>query len=473
MCPDADAPAGGADGIGAMERTLTVDLVWIAAALGLVAVNGFFVAAEFALVKVRPARLVELVKQERPFATSALWLSGRLERSLSACQLGITMASLGLGWIGEPAVAHLMLPAFAALGVRSPSAVHGLSFAIAFSLITAAHLVLGEQAPKIFAIKRPEVLALGVALPMRVFYLLSYPLLRALDTATRVTLRLVGVGSAIEEEAPHSQEELRVLLGHSRAHGELSPWKHRLVEAVFEFDDILCRQVMVPRTDVVVLDARTPFREAVEIAKRTKHTRYPVCEGDLDDVLGVVHMKDLLGFGAEGAVDLRAIMRPPRYVPETMPISTLMGHFQSTRQHMAIVVDEFGVSVGVVTLENVLERIVGPVQDEFDSETPDVVDLGDGVVRVRGIVPIATLVELIGAPVKARGVDTVGGLIALRLGRLPAQGDRLEVGDATLEVEDVRHNRAGWVRVVMRRPADRSAASRRGESAGPGEGELE
>jgi len=451
-----------------VERSVTTDLIWIAAALGLVAINGFFVAAEFALVKVRPARLGELQRQGRPFASSALWLSSRLDRSLSACQLGITMASLGLGWIGEPAVAHLMLPVFHRLGVTSPSAVHGLSFAIAFTLITAAHLVLGEQAPKIFAIKRPEVLALACAAPMRAFYVMAFPLLRGLDAATKLTLRVVGVQGGAEEEAPHSEEELRILLGHSRAHGELSSWKHRLVEAVFEFDDIVCRQIMVPRTDVVLLNVRTPFEKTLEIAKRTKHTRYPVCDGDLDDVLGVLHMKDLLGFGAGTAVDLKTIMRPPRYVPETMPISKLMGHFQATRQHMAIVVDEFGVSVGVVTLENVLERIVGPVQDEFDSETPDVVREGENDLRVRGIVGIATLGELIGEPVRARGVDTVGGLIALRLGRVPAQGDRVEIGNATLEVEDVRHNRAGWVRVHTRTSGEHGAATppRSDESTG-------
>jgi CBS domain containing-hemolysin-like protein len=166
-------------------------------------------------------------------------------------------------------------------------------------------------------------------------------------------------------------------------------------------------------------------------------------------------------------------MRPPRYVPETMPISKLMGHFQATRQHMAIVVDEFGVSVGVVTMENVLERIVGPVQDEFDSETPDVVREGDGELKVRGILPVAKLAELIGFPIKARGVDTVGGLIALRLGRLPAQGDRLEVGGATLEVEDVKHNRAGWVRVVIRRTPGQPPAPRRFDQEGDGAGEYE
>ena len=446
-----------------MERTLTTDLVWIAAAFGLVAINGFFVAAEFALVKARPARLNELVRQGRPFASWAVWLSAHLDRSLSACQLGITMASLGLGWIGEPAVAHMVAPVFRSLGVTSESAVHGLSFAIAFSLITAAHLVLGEQAPKIFAIKRPEVLALACAAPMRVFYVISYPLLRGLDAATKLTLRMVGLKGASEEEAPHSQEELRILLGHSRDHGELSSWKHRLVEAVFEFDDILCRQIMVPRTDVVLLNVRTPFVQTLEVAKRTKHTRYPVCDGDLDDVLGVLHMKDLLGFGALDAVDLKSIMRPPKYVPETMPISKLMGHFQATRQHMAIVVDEFGVSVGVVTFENVIERIVGPVQDEFDSETPDIVREEAGKLRVRGILPIAKLAELIGEPVKARGVDTVGGLIALRLGRIPAQGDHLDLGKATLEVEDVRHNRAGWVRVLIRQPAGHNDSTAPGD----------
>jgi len=430
-----------------MERHWTVDLLWIALALGLVALNGFFVAAEFALVKVRPPRLVQLVQRGKPFARSALWLSKRLDRSLSACQLGITMASLALGWIGEPAVASLMAPAFRAAGITGPSVVHGISFVIAFTLITAAHLVLGEQSPKIFAIRRPELLALWCAAPLRAFYVTSFPLLRALDAATSMILRSVGVPRG-EHESPHSQEELRGLMSYARTHGELSSWEHRLVEAAFAFDDTVCRQVMVPRSEVEFLDLQAPLEELLSIIKHSQHTRYPVCEGSLDKVLGVVHVKDLIGIGAEEQPDLRSRMRPPRYVPETVSISRLLGHFQATRQHMALVVDEFGIIVGIVTLENVLEEIVGPVRDEFDVESPEIVPEGEGRYLVLGGAPISELAELLGRPVEAEGVDTVAGLVALRLGRVPDTGDRLRLEQAVLEVLEVRQNHATRLRLL-------------------------
>jgi len=430
-----------------MERHWTVDLLWIGLALGLVGLNGFFVAAEFALVKVRPARLSQLVRQRKPFARSALWLSRRLDRSLSACQLGITMASLGLGWVGEPAVAHLLTPVFRAAGITAPSAVHGISFALAFTLITAAHLVLGEQSPKIFAIRRPELLALSCAAPLRTFYLLSFPLLRALDAGTSLILRAAGVPRGPSHESPHSQEELRGLMSYARAHGELSSWEHRLVEAAFAFDDTVCRQVMVPRSEVEFLDVHEPLEQSLAIMKRSKHTRYPVCDGSLDKVLGIVHVKDLIGLGEEERTDLRSRMRPPRYVPETVNISRLLGHFQATRQHMALVVDEFGIIVGIVTLENVLEEIVGPVRDEFDVEVPEIVPEGEGRYLVLGGTPIPKLGELLGRPVEADGVDTVAGLAALRLGRVPDAGDRLALGGAVLEVLEVRQNHATRLRL--------------------------
>ena len=341
------------------------------------------------------------------------------------------MASLALGWIGEPAVAHLLSPVFRATGITAPAMVHGISFAVSFTLITAAHLVLGEQFPKIFAIRRPELLAVWCALPLRAFYVASFPLLRALDAATSTILRAVGVPRGAEHESPHSQEELRGLMSLSRAHGELSPWEHRLMEAAFAFDDTVCRQVMVPRSEVVFLDADAPVAELLERIKRTQHTRYPVCRGSLDKVLGIVHVKDLVGLAAGDEPDLLTRMRPPRYVPETVSISRLLGHFQGTRQHMALVVDEYGIVVGIVTLENVLEEIVGPVQDEFDVERPEIVPEGEGRYLVDGGAPIARLAELMEQPVEAGGVDTVAGLVALHLGRVPDTGDRLRLPGAS------------------------------------------
>ncbi len=430
-----------------MERSLTVNLMWILFALGLVALNGFFVAAEFALVKVRPARLEQLVRQKRPFAKSAQWLSKRLDRSLSACQLGITIASLGLGWVGEPAIARLLEPALRSVGVASATAVHGIAFTIAFTLITAAHLVLGEQAPKIYAIRRPESMAIWSAVPMRLFYRLSYPLVRSLDAATGALLAVVGVERVGEHDIPHSEEEIRVLLGHARSHGELTPLEHKLVEAVFEFDDAVCQQIMVPRREVVFLDVNASLAESLALVNRTRHSRFPLCDGSLDKVLGIVHAKDLIGVAPDDDLDLRTIMRPPRYVPETVNIGRLLGQFQVTKQHLALVVDEYGGLVGIVTLENVLERIVGPVQDEFDNEAPDIVPLGEHRVLLRGSTPIQKLGELLDVELPDTGVETVAGLVALKLGRIPVQGDALEVGGGLLEVLDVDHNRATRIRL--------------------------
>jgi CBS domain containing-hemolysin-like protein len=437
-----------------VSRGWTVDLAWILFALALVALNGFFVAAEFALIKVRPSRLAQLVRQRRPFAISAQWLAKRLDRSLSACQLGITMASLGLGWIGEPAVAHVMGPLFGYAGIGSPAVIHGLSFAVSFTLITAAHLVLGEQAPKIFAIRHPEELVLWCAVPMRTSYVLLYPLLRALDVATSAVLRLVGVRRKTTHEIPHTQEELRALVRQSRAHGELSPWEHRLVEAAFEFDDVICRKIMVPRGDVVFLNIRDSVEEWLRVAKETLHTRYPVCDQSLDEVLGLVHMKDLVGIELQEEFDLRSVLRPPKYVPETMLIGSLLSHFRATRQHMAFVVDEHGMVVGIVTLENVLEEIVGPVQDEFDAESPDIIPEGPDRYLVRGGTPLEDVAGRLDAVFDADGVDTASGLLLLKLGRVPRQGDIVVCDGILMEVVETQRHHATLIR-MSREPAQK------------------
>ena len=226
-----------------------LDLLEVGVAIFLVALNGFFVAAEFALVKVRGSQIEQLVRENKPFSRTAHWLAERLEDSLSACQLGITMALLGLGWVGEPAFARLLEPMLENAGVTSPTVIHGIAFMIAFTLITALHLVIGEQAPKIFAIRRPEQMVLWCAVPMKFFYVASYPLLISLNWMTSVILRQLGV-DGMGHDTPHSEEEIRALLRESHIHGDMSRSEHRLLDAVFEFDDMICRRVMVPRADV-------------------------------------------------------------------------------------------------------------------------------------------------------------------------------------------------------------------------------
>ncbi|MBT8484160.1 MAG: HlyC/CorC family transporter [Phycisphaerales bacterium] len=426
-----------------------IDVIWIALTIFLVILNGFFVAAEFALVKLRPSQLVALKRAKTPFAGTAEWLMHRLDRALSCCQLGITMASLALGWVGEPAIARLLHPLFEAIHVTNETVIHTLSFIIAFTLITAAHLVIGEQAPKIFAIRRPEKMALWCALPLKWFYIGSYPLLLALNASTGFLLKFVGIEGVSEHDSPHSEEEIRALLSQAHVHGELTRSEHKLLNAVFEFDDTVCRQIMVPRVEVEWIDVGASYGDVVEYARSHRHTRYPVCEGSMDQVLGFLHTKELIGIDSAN-FDLRTIIRPPRYVPETIPISSLLAHFRGTCQHIAFVIDEYGAVAGIVTLENVVERIVGPVQDEFDLEPPKIVPDGAGRFLVLGSARIAAVNRALDITLTSgSGADTMSGLLMERLGRVAAVGDRIELEGVTADVVDLRHTLPDRIRLTL------------------------
>ncbi|MHB8969360.1 MAG: hemolysin family protein [Pirellulaceae bacterium] len=425
---------------------------YLATAVGMVLLNAFFVAAEFGLVKVRGGQLDALVIKGRPFARTARWLGDRLDTSLSACQLGITMASLGLGWVGEPAFAELLLPVFHAVGITSATALHTSAFIVAFSIITSLHLIIGEQAPKIYAIRRPELVALWCALPLKIFYIFSYPFLMALSRTTSRVLRLVGIEATSEGDAPHSEAEIRALVRQAHVHGELTRSENRLIHAIFEFDDMICRRVMVPRRDAVFLDADQSFTECLEIIGRTKHSRYPFCDDSLEHVIGIVHVKDLVGVDPKLPIDLRKYARPPHHVPETMPMSQLLRHFQKTHQLMAMVVDEHGTIVGVVTLENVMEQIVGSVEDEFDTEPPYFTPDGDSRYIVLGSTPVELVNEHLGLSLEAEDVDTIAGALLEQVGRLLQKGDCIELPGARAEVIEVEGARAKRIRMTLDHP---------------------
>jgi len=411
----------------------------------LVAINGFFVAAEFAFVKIRGSQIQHFVREGRPFAKTARWLAERLEDSLSACQLGITIASLALGAVGEPAFHYLLDMAIGNL--LPPAVMSVLSWTIALTIITALHLVIGEQAPKIFAIRKPEKMALWCSVPLKIFFIMSYPLLRLLNWCTEVILKWLGVDSA-GHETPHTEEEIKALLREAHVHGDLTRSEHHLINAVFEFDDMVCRRVMVPRADVSFFTTDQPWSECLEQAKRTRHTRFPLCEGSLDHVVGVVHIKDLTGFPADADINLRDIARPPKQVPDEMPISRLLKHFQGTHQHMAFVIDEYGTVIGIVTMENVLEQIVGKVEDEFDLETPDVVPDGAGVYIVQGSAPIESVRRTLKLELQGE-VDTFSGLLVSVEGEILEAGDKIDLDGATAEVLEVKGSRATRVRVRL------------------------
>lgn len=438
-------------------NTWLLDVTEIVIALILVAVNGFFVAAEFALVKVRAGQLKEMVQAGRPFARMACKLHNQMESSLSACQLGITMASLALGWVGEPAFAHLLEPAALAIGITSERAVHAIAFVIAFTAITSLHLVIGEQAPKIFAIRRPEFMILWCALPLRAFYVVTYPLMVALNWSTAKVLGAVGMDAG-EHDAAHSEQEIKHIIGQAHLEGNLTRSEHSLIDAVFKFDEMIARHIMVPRNDVDFFDVNDPIEVNIANAIHTRHTRYPLCDGSLDDLVGVVHVKDLVG--APPDLDLRSVMRPPKKVAETLPISKLLRQFQATHQLLAFVVDEYGVVIGVVTLENVLEQIIGAVDDEFDVAEQYIVPNGIDHWIVLGSTPINDVVEKFGLAQPDTDMDTFGGMLMHYGERLLNAGETLRLADWEVRVLETRDNRI--IRAEVRKV--------RGEAAGDMDG---
>ncbi len=423
---------------------LTQPWVMLVSTAVLVALNGFFVAAEFALVKVRISQMDAMVNEGKLFAKPARWLAKRLDHSLSACQLGITMASLALGMVGEPAFAVLIEPAFKAMGIEDERVLHIVALLISFSVITSLHLVIGEQAPKIWAIRKPRDMVRWCAPLMVVFYYLLFPFMYVLNWATEVVLSGLGLGGGTGHETPHSEDEIRALLREAHIHGQLSRNEHYLLNNVFEFDDLICRLVMVPRAEVQFIDVNQSFPEQLKYLKETKHTRYPVCDGSLDHLLGVLHMKDLLGVDpANEAFDIQTVMREPVKVPENMPISLVLKRIQNTHQLLTFVVDEYGTIIGICTLENVLEKIIGPVDDEFDTaEQPAIKSLGGGKFMVLGNTPITELEKEFNMNLDNEDVDTVAGVLMSRSGKIPEEGDVVRFEGATAEVKEVKHDHA-------------------------------
>ncbi len=429
-------------------------LLMLAIATALVIGNGFFVAAEFALVKIRPSRLDDMVNEGVRFAPTAKWLATRLEHSLSAGQLGITMASLALGWVGEPAFAELIIPVLNLMNVTGESTQHIVSFIIAFTVITALHLVIGEQAPKIFAIREPEKMLLWCAVPMKAFYLFSYPLMAALSKTTAWLLDLVGLEQVDAHGETFTETEIRALVHQAHVHGELTRNEHTLIDRVFEFDDQVCRRIMLPRHDVAFIDVSQPSNETMDMIRRTRHTRYPVCDGSLDNVVGVLHIKDLLQKDIDESFDFRDVARPPRKVPESLPVGKLLKHFQGTHQLMAFVIDEHGTVIGIVTLENVMEQIVGDVADEFDIEDPEIVPDGPGQFVALGTTPIENIEERLNVQFSASKADTLSGLLMQYSHDIVEEGQSVRLGSVDADVLAASNGRAVRVRLTL--PRDRA-----------------
>jgi CBS domain containing-hemolysin-like protein len=437
----------------------------LASVVVLVLANAFFVAAEFALVGARRTRLDELARAGDGKARLARRAVQSLDRYISATQLGITLASLGLGWIGEPALAGLIQGGFSWLPpTLAKIATHGVASAIAFIIITFLHIILGELVPKALALLYPEAISGWVAAPLIGFaWAMAWPIALLNGTANWL-LHLMGISPPGEHERLHSPEEIRMLVEQSTEGGSLLKEDARLLEGVFEFSEKTAQEVMTPRTQMVALEAEMPVDAAADEVARARRSRYPVYTDSLDDIVGVVHAKDILTALRERPHErVRAIMRPPLFVPGTREVEDVLADMKRLKSHLAVVLDEYGGTAGLVTMEDLLEEIVGPIYDEYDPQ--DRPSASDGAARLDGAMPITEFNSKYDASLDDTDYTTIGGYVFGQLGRLPRLGDRVTVGPFTFEVVEMdgrrvrslRLQRAPTVEVEGGQPAEERA----------------
>ena len=410
----------------------------------LVLLNGFFVAAEFALVKVRGSQLDALKMDGNKRALVARQVISNLDAYLSACQLGITLASLGLGWVGEPFLARMMQPFFTLASIESPVIIRATSFALAFFAITFLHIVLGEQAPKILAIRKALATSIVISPPLRLFYILFKPAIWFLNASSnwvlKHLLRLKPVG---EGEASHSEEELRLILDQSEKSDEVSSLGRDLLINALDLRQRVVRDIMTPRGEVVFLDIEQSFEENVKKALESRHTRFPLCRGHLDNTIGLIHIKELVPMMRDPQPDLLRIRRDLIPVPEMMSLEKLLSLFLTKHAHLAIVVDEYGGTVGMVTLENVLEEIVGDIQDEFDTEKAEFRKINENEFSIDGAVGLYELRDLAGLELESADVSTIGGYVTHLLGHLPKQGEQVRIENYSVTISQTDGRRVG------------------------------
>lgn len=410
----------------------------------LVFLNGFFVAAEFALVKVRGSQLEALTAEGNRGAGIARQVMGNLDAYLSACQLGITLASLGLGWVGEPFLARMLQPLFGLMSIQSQAVIKTTSFILAFSVITFLHIVLGEQAPKILAIRKALGTAIVVSPPLRLFYFVFRPAIWFLNASSNWVLRhIFRLPPQAEGEGHHSEEELRLILDQSEKADEVSELGRDLLVNALDLRQRVVRDIMTPRGEVVFLDLEESFETNIKRAIESRHTRFPLCRGHLDNAAGLIHIKELMPMMRDPQPDLLRIKRELIPVPEMMSLEKLLNLFLTRHAHLAIVVDEYGGTVGMVTLENVLEEIVGDIQDEFDSEKAEFRKISETEFSVDGALGLYELRDLAGLELESADVSTIGGYVTHLLGHLPKQGEQVRINDYLVTISQTDGRRVG------------------------------
>ena len=411
--------------------------------MALVLLNGFFVATEFAIVKVRPTRIEELQRTQARRARAVRSIITNIDGYLSATQFGITLASLGLGWLGEPAFSQLLSGPLLAAGLTDPLWHHRITVATAFFTISLLHIVVGELVPKTMAIRMAEPVALWVALPMRVLYVLLWPFVFALRGISNAILRALGLHRPREGEH-HSEEEIRLILNQARSAGLLSASRSELLGKVLTLPAKTSGHLMVPRNEVVLLDTHLSVEDNLKRAMQSGHTRFPLCHRELDDVVGVVDVRDVLYARAQGPVSLTELARPVPYFPELMGAERLLTEFRTRRATMAVVVDEYGGAAGIVTPADVVSAVMGDLDENDDA---DVQTLPGGALGVDGIAPLDELEERLHIRFGAPNVRTVAGFLMERLGRMPRIGDRVQQGRYAFTILEVDGPRVRRVRI--------------------------
>ena len=396
----------------------------------LVALNGFFVACEFAIVKVRSSQLDALAEEGNVRAGFAKHIRAHLDAYLSATQLGVTLASLALGYLGEQYLAEMLQPLFGLAGIHSEAVVRSISNALAFVGITFLHIVFGELAPKYIAIGNPLPVALALARPLGAFYFLLRPAIWLLHKSSNVLLvRLLRIKRVAATELAHSEEELRLILDQSEESEEVSPLGRDLLVNALDLRRRVVRDIMTPRGQVVFLNIEESFEDNVKKALASRHTRFPLCRGHLDNTIGLIHIKELVPLMRDPNPDLLRIKRELMPVPEMMSLEKLLSLFLSKHAHLAIVVDEFGGTVGMVTLEDVLEELVGDIQDEFDTEKEEFREINENEFSMDGALGLYELRDLAGIELESADVSTIGGYVTHLLGHLPKQGEQVQIGN--------------------------------------------
>ncbi len=417
----------------------------------LVFLNGFFVAAEFAIVKVRYSQIELRAKSGHRMAGLAQKMLNNLDSYLSATQLGITLASLGLGWIGEPVVSKILIALFHALGMNVPDeTAHQIALPVAFALITVLHIVFGELAPKSIAIRKPEETTLFVSFPMRAFFVVFRPFIWVLNGFANRILKLIGIQPADEHEA-HSTEELRLLVRQGHKSGAIKEDNYQIIQNAFDFSELTAQQVMVPRKNIFALEIESTREEILNAVLENGYSRIPVYEDDVDNLMGIVFAKDIFKANTRGdAWNLKELMRPVHYVYNSAKLNRVLKDFQTKKIHVGMVIDEYGGTEGLIAMEDILEELVGEIQDEHDDEVSPVSKNEDGTFNVSGIAPLHDVNHFLPIPFpENKQYNTLNGLVLNRFGRIPLSNDAFEISPYEITVLERRQNILMGLRVKL------------------------